>query len=283
MWFFRRNSRGEENPGLNSAENDSIIEPKLKASTIEKLIEMKIDIERFSKKEIHDIEILERIVSAWYVVQALGGRDILRAISLEDYKSIGYVLFTGQHHAATSVGRGVEEIQDEEVSSLLMHQNTTKAIESLIKNGPRALKKYDDFVDKVFDHDALELDLEGSMPELNIPGILISVDTKGDILNIMGTDSISDALVFLDKAIKRGEMNQEKTDEELDKRYKNRSHIYKKFRDLSKVEGLTHKIASFESPKTIKGRAVFLQLLKENPGAYYDIEEFYKAGTINKQ
>ena len=70
------------------------------------------------------------------------------------------------------------------------------------------------------------------------PGVLVKVATDGTVLDVEASSDLGKDVSFSVKAVAKGHSNANKTDEQLERAYKN-SAIYKKYRDIAKYEAST--------------------------------------------
>lgn len=160
-------------------------------------------------------------------------------------------------------------------SLLAKYHRTNEAINDLINEGPQALSRFGKFAD-VEVIDTLQTKDEIASVSISVPGIYKMVDKDtGRVVNVVGTNDIAHSISFTEKALNKGRINSKKSDEFLNKKYGKRAKIYKKFKDLSGYR-IKYELVSLCDPKSLSGRAVILEIIKQNPDTYYDVDEFAK-------
>ena len=87
-----------------------------------------------------------------------------------------------------------------------------------------------------FEEDGKILSLSSIIKLNNIPGVWYKIASNGQVLDVSKTIDLGKELLFSIRAIEKGYKNIDKIDEEIEKEYKNRYGIYKKYRDMVKYE-----------------------------------------------
>lgn len=238
-----------------SSKKGAVIKTRLSAPVIQQLMDIKAELDK-----------------------STGGASTINSVIERAIHSFHQELVQAELWAEQAVSLHKEE-ETEEIPERDMYQETEQALSDLVEYGPDAVTDYEDFVPGGIDL-GIHADLRTDLSEVLVPGIMV-VTAEGEPVVLVGSESVSASVAFCTRAIKRGEANQGKTDEDLDRRYKEKSRIFKVYRDLSSRPGIEYKLVSLEAPKSVKGRAVALQIIKQHPEILHDPSDFYR--TPKKQ
>ena len=110
-------------------------------------------------------------------------------------------------------------------------------------------------------------------------GIWYLESSNGKILDVYKSNNIGKDIIFVDKALKKGKSNIEKSDDELKTKHGKNYSIYKKYRDIAKYENnnnenennIIFKLAIQDETDQELLKKIEIKFAKDNKALFWDI------------